>query len=254
MRVSEIVANRLRLMGTSQAQIAKEIGTNPTQMGVFLKGKGKLSDEILGKCLEVVGIDLSIYDARIIKATEVATLLLNKNITQLDQLKKEDFINLTGMKELMVLVDVDSIEAYNAILESKLVDPESTFPYFKSLVEYILNIQIQSEKREIYELYQSTKKKVETIIKDEDAIWDREYQIHRIHAELKKTLIKTKIESMMMKITSNLAKTSLESFVGNESSDNTPKRIQRGSILLFSKQAKQSLNEKAIEYTRDGKI
>ena len=303
MTVSEIVASRLRLMGTSQAQIAREIGTNPTQMGVFLKGQGTLSIEVLERCLQMVGIDLTIYDYRNSCAIHVADILRRKGITQIDNLTKIDIVYLTGMDKLRVLVDVDSEDTYKTIINSGLLDPEATFPYFKALVAYVLNLQVQQERIKS-EIESEIRNKMDELMFQRDALEhekeDLERQRNMLEHEmerrkygmernfffkftidkdeieiienelvgLKKTIaekekriegIKNEMERIggeSIKITSNLARTSLWSFLGieKEGGNDSLKKTQRGSIHLFSKFAKESLNEKAMEYIREGKI
>lgn len=219
MTIFEIVTERLRLMGTSQAQIAKEIGTNPTQMGAFLKGQGTLSSDVLERCLNLIGIDMSIYIERIHKAQMVADIIMEKGFTQIDNLTKKDFLYFTNMGSLKFLVDVSTVEEYEEILNGGLIDLESTFPYFKALVSYIVNIRNQDKMRKNN---------------------GRQYD----------------------KITSSVAKLSLwnlllpykiiESEI-NELEEPL-KKLQKGSMYLFNKYSPESLNEKAMEYIRDGKI
>ena len=70
--IVEIIQTRLDSMGTSQAQFAKCISATPSQMCIFLKGKGSLSTESLNKSLEFVGVNLSLYSQRTTWAREIA--------------------------------------------------------------------------------------------------------------------------------------------------------------------------------------
>ena len=130
-------------MGTSQAQIAKVIGTNPTQLSVFLKGNGTLPSSTLDKLLNLIGINLELYNYRSDMANRVVESLKRKDITQtqLDKLNKNDIIQLTGIQEIDLLVDVYDTDKYLEILNSRLIDIESTFPYFKALVSYKFNLK-----------------------------------------------------------------------------------------------------------------
>jgi transcriptional regulator with XRE-family HTH domain len=43
MDISEIINDRIKSSGKSQAEIAKEIDTTPSQLGLFLKGEASLT-------------------------------------------------------------------------------------------------------------------------------------------------------------------------------------------------------------------
>ena len=254
MTVSEIVASRLRLMGTSQAQIAREVGTNPTQMGVFLKGQGTLSSEVLERCLQKVGIDLTIYENRNSSAVHVADILIGKGITQIDNLSKEDIIYLTGMYKLRALFDVDSVDTYYEILKSGLVDVESTFPYFKALVAYIFNIQnTEYRKKQI----ESRKKQICNDIDDIDKRLDKitssaaKSSLRGIffRAKEREEMEYRKREEQKEKYKKEKELRALE-----EEGYMMESKSQKGSIYLFSKNDFFSLNEKAIDYIRKGQV
>lgn len=210
MTISQIIEERLRLMGTSQAEIARMTGTNPTQMGVFLKGQGTLPNDVLEKCLLVVGIDVSLYTRRIHQAMDVADILINKGV-KIDNLTKDDLLYFTKMNNLRFLIDVPTINDYMEIVDSGLVDPESTFPYFKALTAYMVNIRIQNQQKG--------------------------------------------------RITSSLAISSLHGIflnpigaLGSAVAGAVVKKTQKGNISLFSKQVRESLNEKAMDYIKNGQV
>lgn len=218
MTINDIISERLLLMGTSQAQIAKEIGTNPTQMGAFLKGQGTLSSDVLERCFQLLGIDMSIYVERIIKAQEVADIIIEKGFTQIDNLTKMDFIYFTKIKSLKYLIDVSTVDEYKDILHGRLIDIESTFPYFKALVAYIVNIRKDRMRR----TYGRSSNKITSSI--------------------------AKVSLWGLFSPQKIQETEID-----ESEDSMYK-LQRGSMFLFNKYSYESLNEKAIEYIMDGKI
>lgn len=143
MKIADIISSRLQQMGTSQAQVAKEIGTSPTQLGLFLKGNGTLTNPVLEKLLNVVGINLEACENRNKLADKVAAILRERGIGQeeLGKWSKSQLALYTDINDLKLLMDVDDIDTYKRILESGLVDVECTFPYFKALVAYKLNLK-----------------------------------------------------------------------------------------------------------------
>ena len=251
MTVSQVVEERLRLMGTSLAQIAKEIGTNPTQMRAFLSGKGTLSSDVLERCLHLIGIDMSIYVERINKAQKVADIIMEKGITQIENLTKRDFLYFTNMESLKYLIDVSTVEEYEEILYGGLIDPESTFPYFKALVAYIFNIQnAEHRKRQI----ESRKMQICNDIEDIDKRLDK---ITSSAAKSSLWGIFRKKEMKEMEYTKEMEqkhKKEKELYALEEEREMMESKSQKGSISLFSKIDFFSLNGKAMEYIRDGKI
>lgn len=138
--IVNIISSRLKLMAISQAQTAGKIGATPAQFGLFLKEKGNLSVKSLNKCFELTGIDLSIYENRNVLAKEVAKILRNKQVVNIDNWSKEELIGFTGKKELELFFDVKDEDYYQRIVDSGCVDYESTFPFIKALIGYNLAI------------------------------------------------------------------------------------------------------------------
>ena len=137
MDISEIINNRIKSSGKSQAEIAKEIETTPSQLGMFLKGEASLSRKSMNKCLEVLNIDLMMYKRRNDLAKRIAKALRAKRITDIGNLTQEDIIALTGEDVLRLFREEDE-ERYLEITESGYIDPESTYNYMKTLISYYL--------------------------------------------------------------------------------------------------------------------
>ena len=138
--ILEVIQKRLEMMGMSQAQFAELVSATPAQMSIFLHGNGSLSMGSLNKCLDMVGVNLSLYSERMKFAKEVADYLLSKNVSSIDNWTKKDLATFTQKESLLLLFDVQSQEEYIKLEESGIIDIESTFPYFKALVSYYLSL------------------------------------------------------------------------------------------------------------------
>lgn len=138
--IVETIRTRLELMGMSQAQFAECVSATPAQMSIFLREKGSLSIESLNKSLDLVGVNLSLYSKRNELAKEVASYLIDKNVSSIDNWTKEDLISITQKKEISVFFDVQKVEEFIEIEKSGIIDVESTFQYFKALVSYYMSL------------------------------------------------------------------------------------------------------------------
>ncbi len=127
-------------MGMSQAQFAKQVSATPSQMSIFLKGNGSLSTKCLNNSLDLVGIDLSLYSNRDNLAKQVASFLISKNVSSIENWTKNDLAIFTKQKDISLLFDVKSEEEYIELEQSGIIDIESTFPYFKALVTYFMSL------------------------------------------------------------------------------------------------------------------
>jgi len=137
MDISEIISDRIKSSGKSQAEIANEIDTTPSQLGLFLKGEASLTRHSMNKCLEVLNIDLMMYKRRNDLAKRIAKALKAKRITDIGNLTKEDIIALTGEDKLRLFREEDEAR-FIEISKSGYVDPESTYNYMKNLIGYYL--------------------------------------------------------------------------------------------------------------------
>ena len=135
--ISIIINDRIKSSGKSQAEIAKEIETTPSQLGLFLKGGASLSRKSLNKCLELLNIDLMMYKHRNDLAKRVAKALKAKHVTDISEFTQDDIITLTGEKTLRLFHEEDE-ERFCEIMKSGCIDPESTYNYMKGLISYYL--------------------------------------------------------------------------------------------------------------------
>ena len=138
--ILEVVKTRLEIMGTSQAQFARCVSVTPAQMGLFLRDRGSLTEKSLIKIMDFIGINIPMYSERLELAKDIANYLRLRGITNIDNWTKEDLVSLTKKNQILVFFDVKSKKLYKTLLESGKVDMESTYPYFKALVSYILSL------------------------------------------------------------------------------------------------------------------
>lgn len=136
--IVELIQLRLESMGMSQAQFAECVSATPAQMSIFLREKGSLSIDSLNKSFDLIGIHLSIYRKRNDLAKNVASYLLSKNVTSIDNWSKQDLVRFTGQDTISHFFDVDTKEELIELERSGIIDVESTFPYFKALVSYYM--------------------------------------------------------------------------------------------------------------------
>ena len=139
--ILEVVKTRLEIMGTSQAQFARCVSVTPAQMGLFLRDKGSLTEKSLIKIMDFIGINIPMYSERLGLAKDIANYLKLRGITNIDNWTKEELVSFTKKNQILVFFDVKSKKLYKTLLESRKVDMESTFPYFKALVSYILSLE-----------------------------------------------------------------------------------------------------------------
>lgn len=141
----------------TQAKMAEVIGTTPSQTGLFLKDKASLNKDALDKCFHIIGLSIESSEKRFILAKAIAGQLKSKSLKKIAEMTKEEMIKETGKKELVAFSDV----SFETCICSGLVDPESTFQYFKTLVLYFWTMK-DTEKV----TPSSSKRGVETLIKE----------------------------------------------------------------------------------------
>lgn len=138
--IVETIQTRLESMGMSQAQFAECVSATPAQMSIFLRGKGSLSIDCLNKSLDLVGVNLSLYSKRNSLAKQVAVYLQSKNVSSIDNWTKSDLSTFTQNKEIDLFFDIQTEDTFIEIEKSGIIDIESTFPYFKALVSYYMQL------------------------------------------------------------------------------------------------------------------
>ena len=141
--IIDVIKTRLEAMGMSQAQFAEKASATPAQMSIFLRKKGSLSTDSLNKCLDLVGVDLSLYSKRHKLAKDVASFLRKKQVVSIEKnWTKEDLAEFTHQPSISLLFDVKSQKEYREIATSGIIDIESTYPYFKALVSYYMTLPV----------------------------------------------------------------------------------------------------------------
>ena len=236
MTIIEVIASRLQLMGSSQSFIAEEIGTNPTQLGVFLKDNGTLPNKALNNILEIVGIDLEFYERRNQLANRVVKILKENGVTTIDKWSRKQIIEFTEIKDLELLIDIKDEETYKRLLDSKLIDVESTFPYFKALVSYKLNLE--GEKT-------TSKTANKALLKTFGSKFGIASLMAARMASRAGVIGAAALGPVIGAAALGAVALGAAAF---EPEDDNQRKIQKGSINLFSKSHLESLNTKAFQY------
>ena len=222
--IVEVIQSRLEFMGMSQAQFASSVLATPAQMGIFLRQKGTLSLDSLNKSLSLVGIKLSLYSNRNILAKEVASYLLSKNVSSIDNWSKQDLSLFTHQKSIAYFFDVETKEELVEMECSGIVDVESTFPYFKALVSYYMSLGAKKPTAS------KAKQTLSSMFNNSTA-----ETLSLVFQRFKKTAVDTA--------------TSVTDFVSNViDSDSATKQV--GAFTLFSRTSASSLFAKALEYLK----
>lgn len=137
--INEIVKERMMLTGTTSAALAAAVGTTPNQLSLFINGKGFLKQESLQKTFEILGINLEMYHKRYELACKAAEKLKNKTVDDILSISKQEMAQLTDLPEINYFLDVTE-EELSKIVEYGVVDYESTYIYFQTMVAHIKQI------------------------------------------------------------------------------------------------------------------
>ncbi len=138
---STIIEQRMNLMGISQRNFAETVGATQAQLSIFLKGEKEsafLSPNVLDASLMLVGINPTLYTTRFDLARKVAEILKSAKVENIDMWSKDQLTAFTGIKEISCFFDVESKKDFEALLESGVIDYESTYIYFRTLVSYMI--------------------------------------------------------------------------------------------------------------------
>lgn len=141
------IKNRMKLAGVTNSQLAELTGANPAQLSLFFKGEGaSLKTNILQKCFDELGIDTSIYTKRYDLAILVANKLRNKfSIEQVSSFSKEKMAQESDVEDVLLFMDVD-YNQFITIKEKGIVDIESTYPFFRTMVLQLMGTGDQMTK------------------------------------------------------------------------------------------------------------
>ena len=137
----QIVQERIHLAGISQAKVAEEIQSTPTQLSLYLRGEASLNNESLERCIEILDININTYHKRYEIAKKIATQFSEKNISveAIMSMDKKMMIHLTGIEAIDTLLDVSTSEL-EKMIKYGLVDYESTYPFFRIMVAHIMQL------------------------------------------------------------------------------------------------------------------
>lgn len=238
--IVETIQARLECMGISQAQFAECVSATPAQMSIFLREKGSLSTECLNKCLNLIGIDLSLYSKRNKLAKEVALYLLSKNVTSIDNWSKEDLALFTQKKSISLLFDIKSEKELMEMKQSGIIDIESTFPYFKALVSY--HMLLKGEKTTASQADQALSILLNKIDTTKDNILSSLTKFGLIS-------LLSPASSIVDEVTNMLSEQIMHPKQNERQKQNKSSK-QFGAISLFTKQNMPSLFAKALEFIK----
>lgn len=136
MKISEIVASQRRRLGLKQYELASLTGIAPSQISIFERGSSGMVTTNLEKVL--AALNLHIVHDRQSKQHEVARqcakVLIEKDLTDLRNISREEIANVLGNEDLLLL-PVISEELYRKYTRCELVDETNTWNYFLKLVQ-----------------------------------------------------------------------------------------------------------------------
>lgn len=133
--LSEVLDSRASLFGLSVNALATQVDVTHAVMNNFLTGKTALQLDKLSKTLEVLDIDVSFYNRRKKLAIKCANALAGKSTEEIVILTKKDLSEIAKAKEVEMLVDCNSKEAFKQYLQKdSLLSVEVTYPFFLAVV------------------------------------------------------------------------------------------------------------------------
>lgn len=141
----QLLGTYLKYLGISANKFADISGASRRTLNVFLSSNSNNSEigsDKLKKCFDSLGIDLMQYEKRLLLAYKIAkTLRQNsgRNVTKdLTNYSKQKLYDETQIEEIKLFFDVDSLEQFEDLRKSGLIEMGCTYPYLRSLVYYFL--------------------------------------------------------------------------------------------------------------------
>lgn len=133
--MNEIIKQMIPLTGMSQTQVAESVGISKSQLSQYLNGNASANKDVLDKLLSLTGIHLDTYAKRVELATKVAKNLKTANVDAqtVKEMSKKEMAAKSGCPEVECFFDVTEEQLQN-ILDTELIECQTTFPYFKALV------------------------------------------------------------------------------------------------------------------------
>lgn len=148
--ISELIKKKMMYSNLTQANLAEKIGTSPTQLGLFLRGEGaSLPTKTLERCFELMEINLDTYSRLCDSALKVASILKSRgdDIEKVLRMSKSDIILLTNAVEVKYLIDITDEKEIDLLRETGIVDYQMTFPYYKSMVVFLMSYDSKTRTR-----------------------------------------------------------------------------------------------------------
>lgn len=136
--ISDVLKDRMEVIGLTQAKLAEAIGCTPTQLSLFFKGEASLNRSALDKCFKILGISFETLSNRIALAKRVADHLKDSSIETVVMMSRTKMMSVTMIPEITAFPEVTK-EEFDMMVKSRVADYESTFPYFKAMVLYFKN-------------------------------------------------------------------------------------------------------------------
>lgn len=134
-----LIKDRINLQGYTQEQLSSMLDIKQAQLSRFLLGKGAISGDKTMMLLKILGISLDGFNKRKELAVQVANILRKKELT-VTEMTKAEMVDKTGINDIKYFIDVDDSETLKGMINSGLIEPESTFVYFKAYVMSIMEL------------------------------------------------------------------------------------------------------------------
>lgn len=148
--IIEDIKNRMKLTGMTNTQLSSLIDSSQAQLSLFFKGEGaSLKINSLQKCFDELGIDTGIYSRRYELAIRAAECLKNKySIEEVSLLSKNEMARVTKLEQINQFIEVD-LQGFQEIKEAQIIDIESTYPFFRTIVLQLMGTGAQPTKTSV---------------------------------------------------------------------------------------------------------
>ena len=142
--IRELINSRIRQCRISQQKLADQLGCTQAKLSLFLnstedKDSGLRIDE-LETLFNIFGIKTQTYLNRSKLAKDVAAALIKKTVTPelVKELPKDILAQISGYDSVKLFLDPGDPEEYQNLLNSGLIDEEIFYPWFNSMVRYLM--------------------------------------------------------------------------------------------------------------------
>lgn len=141
--IRKLISERIQLSRVKQSELANRLNTSQAKLSQFINSDSEadktLRTEELNKLFDLLGINTYIYYNRCELAKEVAKKLRRKKLAseEVSRLTKKQMAILVDDERVNVFFDVDE-QDFEQIKQSNLIDVESTYLFFNSIVRCYL--------------------------------------------------------------------------------------------------------------------